>query len=186
MDQCSSSPTHNRFTHPERRARRSEISTDVLGGDLPHEVAAKHGVSLAWVRACLLEFDVPWPDRRVTRGSTVSIVGALLSAGPKDTLRKIGARLNVSHQRVHQILEQCRRYNLIKEWPGEHKTRHEALEEAGRGVGKQAQRPVPDAPRPAETDHPEPLPKDREHAPDRMDPQADEVSQPDGAEGGTN
>lgn len=120
------------LTHPERAVRRAELAADVADGMAPSEAAEKYGVSQAWAYAACVEHDVPLPHWH--KAGVVEVVAALLEPrrDPVQTLQTIATQCFVSKQRVHQILAQCRRYNIIgKEWPREHSTSYQEVGEAG-------------------------------------------------------
>jgi hypothetical protein len=106
------------LSHPERAVRRRRAASAVARGMLPADAAEKYGLSKSSVWSACTEHNVKLPAWH--RASVVEVVAALMQAKQGQTLVSIAKQTCVSKQRVHQILQQCRRYGIIgKEWPVE-------------------------------------------------------------------
>lgn len=109
------------LSHEQRASRRRQIAADVSEGLTPDGAASKHGVSRAWAVSACLEHGVPTPEYH--KSSVVEVVAALMNARQGDTLASIGLKVSLSRERIRQILEQCKRYDIVpQEWPREYPT----------------------------------------------------------------
>ncbi len=118
------------LSHPERRARRAEIATDIEGGMGLIDAATKYKVSVAWAKVACHEFGVILPS--YTKVSVVKVVAELIDQWPNPDLTEIGLICSLSRQRVYQILQQCLRYGIVKEEHDEYPSRDQEVGGVGR------------------------------------------------------
>lgn len=96
------------LTHKQRRNRRKEIAQAVKRGKLSiSQVTNKFQVTAETVRIACIEFGVSPPSQMNNRIKFTSFqVIALKQKGL--SYCQIAKRINVSHQRVHQIVSSAR------------------------------------------------------------------------------
>lgn len=102
------------MTHEDRRQRRAHMAAQVKRGTPRREVAEAYGVSDRLVRMACDEHNVEYD--RATGGSPpgiVAIVAGLVKCRHK-RMSLVAMDTGNSKQRVHQVLQECVRYGLVK------------------------------------------------------------------------
>lgn len=102
------------MTHNDRRQRRAHMAAQVKRGTPRREVAEAFGVSDRLVRMACDEHDVEY-DRSFggSPAGTVAIVAGLVKTRRKH-MTVVATDTGNSRQRVHQVLQECIRYGLVK------------------------------------------------------------------------
>jgi DNA-binding CsgD family transcriptional regulator len=95
------------MTHADRRTRRKKIAGEMAAGKRLGEVCAMFGVSERQVYLACKEFKVSTPGRG---GKTLEIYARLRKA--RRTPGRVARDLEVSPERVYQVLREARRLKL--------------------------------------------------------------------------
>lgn len=102
------------ITQLERAARRKAMAAKIAKGGTRAQVAESFGVSDRLVRMACEEHDVEYDVWASGTGlGVVAIVAGLIKAR-HTSIAKVARSTDNTRQRVHQVLQQCVEYNLVK------------------------------------------------------------------------